>query len=72
VLKIDNSWRFTPLNSDETEVHWILDMDIGGYAPYFMLNKWFAWEMVNFAPGLQEIVQRPKYKNAKVEWLQEL
>jgi hypothetical protein len=70
VLKMDNSWRLTPLGKDEIEVHWIIDMNIGGWAPYFMVNKWFPWEMMNFGPSLQEIVERKAYADAKVDWIQ--
>jgi hypothetical protein len=70
VLKMDNSWRLTPLGKDEIEVHWIIDMNIGGWAPYFMVNKWFPWEMMNFGPSIQEIVERKAYADAKVDWIQ--
>lgn len=70
VLKMDNSWRLTPLGKDQTEVHWIIDMNIGGWAPYFMVNKWFPWEMMNFGPSIQEILERKRYADAKLDWIQ--
>ena len=71
VLKMDNSWRLTPLKNGEIEVHWTIDMNIGGYAPYFIVNKWFPWEMMNFGPSVQETVERKKYVNAKLDWIQD-
>jgi hypothetical protein len=72
VLKMDNSWRLTPINADEVEIHWVIDMNIGGTAPYFMVNKWFPWEMLNFGPSFQEIVNRKKYVGIKLDWIQDL
>jgi hypothetical protein len=71
VLKMDNSWRLTPIGSDEVEIHWVIDMNIGGWAPYFMVNKWFPWEMLNFGPSFQEIVNRKKYVGIKLGWIQD-
>ncbi len=71
VLKMDNSWRFTPISSNEMEVHWVLDMNIGGWAPYFLVNKWFNWEVPNLGSGIQEAVSRKKYVGAKLDWIQD-
>jgi hypothetical protein len=71
VLKMDNSWRLTPLKNGEIEIHWTIDMNIGGWAPYFIVNKWFPWEMMNFGPSVQETVERKKYVNAKLDWIQD-
>jgi hypothetical protein len=70
VLKMDNSWRLIPRGSDDIEVHWTLDMDIGGWAPYFMVNKWFTWEIPTLASSLQEAVTREKYLGAQLEWIE--
>jgi hypothetical protein len=70
VLKMDNSWRLTPLKGGEVEIHWTIDMDIGGWAPYFIVNKWFPWEQLNFGSSMQEMVERPKYVNTKLDWIQ--
>jgi hypothetical protein len=71
VKRMANSWRLVPLGNGEVEVHWVIDVDVGGWVPYFMLNRHFAYEMFDFGSSLQEIVNRAKYVGAQTGWVQE-
>jgi hypothetical protein len=67
-----NSWRLVPRGNGEVEVRWIVDVDVGGWVPYFVINRHFAWEMVDFGSSFQEIVSRKKYVGARTGWVEEL
>jgi hypothetical protein len=72
VKRMANRWRLVPVGNGEVEVRWIIDIDVGGWVPYFMINRHFAWEMVDFGSSLQEIVKRGKYVGARTGWVEEL
>lgn len=68
---MDNYWKLTPLKNGQVEVEWYADMAMGGSVPYFMQNKVMPEGMLNFALRVQGFVQRPKYKDAKYDWVKE-
>jgi START domain len=68
---MSNRWTLTPEKGDAVEVEWFIDMDLGGNVPYFLQNKVMPQGMLNFAPKVQEYMDRPKYKDAKYAWLLE-
>jgi hypothetical protein len=72
VSRMANRWRLIPLSNGEVEVRWVIDVDVGGWVPYFSINRHFAWEMVDFGSSLQEIVNRAKYVGARTGWVEEL
>jgi hypothetical protein len=72
VRRMANSWRLVPLKNGEVEIHWVMDVDFGGWIPYFMMNKRLAWEMFDFGSSLQEIVSRKRYIGAQTGWVKEL
>jgi hypothetical protein len=67
-----NSWRLTPLQDGQIDVEWFVDMDMGGVLPYFMQNSYQPEGMYNFARKVQGFLDRPKYKNARYDWIEEL
>ena len=71
VPRMDNTWRLTPLKNGEVEIDWVIDMDVGGLMPYFMINQAHPEIMVDFGSSLQAIFNRPKYANAKLDWIVE-
>lgn len=71
VPRMDNNWRFTPLKNHDVEIDWVIDMDVGGLMPYFMINQAHPEIMVDFGSSLQAIFRRPKYVNAKLDWITE-
>jgi hypothetical protein len=66
-----NSWRLTPLNDGATEIEWFVDMDMGGFIPYFVQNVYQPSGMYNFAPKVQRYLDQEKYKDARYDWIQE-
>jgi hypothetical protein len=68
---MDNTWRLIPMKDGEVEIQWVIDMAIGGFMPYFVINQANPEIMTDFATKLQGYVDRPKYANAKFDWLQE-
>ena len=49
----------------------MIEIDVGGWVPYFLASRHFAWEMVDFGSSLQEIVNRKKYVGARTGWVEE-
>jgi hypothetical protein len=72
VKRMANSWRLIPLPDGEVEVRWVIDVDVGGWVPYFVMDRHFVWEMFDFGSSLQEIVNRAKYLGARTGWVEEL
>jgi hypothetical protein len=66
-----NSWRLTPLKNGETEIEWFVDMDLGGFLPYFVQNAEQPDGMFYFASKVQSYLDQEKYKNARVDWVEE-
>ena len=72
VKRMANSWRLIPLSDGEVEVRWVIDVDVGGWVPYFVMDRHFVWEMFDFGSSLQEIVSRSRYIGARTGWVEEL
>lgn len=71
VPTMNNSWQITPLKNGEVEIRWVIDMDIGGAMPYFVINQAHPEIMTDFASKLQGYFDRPKYAHMKYDWLAE-
>lgn len=71
VPMMNNDWQITPLPNGEVEIRWVIDMDIGGVMPYFMINEIHPKIMTSFGSKLQGYFNRPKYANMKYDWLVE-
>ena len=73
VPRMDNSWLLMPKPDGKVEIKWFIDMDVGGFMPYFMINQAHPEIMVDFASKMQGYVDRPKYTKAKqAAWISEL
>jgi hypothetical protein len=68
---MDNSWQLIPLKNGEVEIRWLINMDVGGFVPYFVMNQAQPDLMYDFASHLQEYFNRDKYANSKFDWLVE-
>ena len=68
VTHMHNIWRFTPLENGEFEVEYILDFDAGGSMPYFLANL-APDEVYTFFLNLQEILNKEKFQNAKLDYV---
>jgi hypothetical protein len=71
VADMMNLWTVTPLPGGEAQVEWLVDMDMGGYIPYFMQNEVQVRGILYFATRVQRFLDQKKYENAKYEWVDE-
>lgn len=72
VPRMDNSWYIMPKgNNNDVEITWIIDMEVGGFMPYFMVNISQPRVMTEFATHMRDYVKRPKYQ-VKLDWVKEL
>jgi hypothetical protein len=65
-------WRFTPLGNGEVDVEMVRDIDTGGYAPAYMVNDWMISGGYWLMETLQEALDKEKYLNANVSFIEEL
>jgi hypothetical protein len=72
VENMDNSWRFIPVGNGEVEMEWKVNMDQGGFVPYFLINAVFPEFMYEVPPMMQEIMNREQYQNVKFDFIQDL
>lgn len=71
VLHMKNTWRFTPLDNGMAEVEFVFDEDEGGNFPYFLANL-FAPILASAAiTELPELLQKEKFLNAKLDYVEE-
>lgn len=68
---MNNDWQITPLKNGEVEIRWLIDMDVGGFMPYFLVNQIHPGFMTGFGSKMEGYFNRPKYANAKYDWLVE-
>ena len=71
IPRMDNYWRLTPIGTGRTEIEWVIDMDVGGFLPYFVINASHPELMYDFASRLQGFFDQKKYDNAHYDWIVE-
>lgn len=71
VPRINNYWRIIPVGNGEIEIHWIIDMDVGGNIPYLVMNGSHPDFIYTFSARLQSYFDREKYANANYAWITE-
>lgn len=71
VEHMNNSWRYTPLKNGELEVEYVIDVDEGGYFPYFLANLGTPMFIAGIVPKMQFVFdrEREKFPNPKFELL---
>lgn len=72
VTHMHNIWKFIPQENGNVQVEFIMDHDPGGFVPYFLVNMGMSEEIHSNIPDLQEVLDKEKYKNAKVDYVQEV
>lgn len=72
VTNMKNTWRLTPLPNGEVEVEYATNMNEGGFMPDPVLNALRPKYMYYTLARLQKYLDRPKYQNAKYEFVKEL
>lgn len=71
VPRMDNNWTLRRVGDGETEIEWIIDMDVGGFMPYFVINQSHPLLMYDFASRLQGFFDQKKYDDAHYDWIDE-
>lgn len=66
---MDNAWRMTPVGNGEIEIEWLVDMDLGGFVPYFIVNQIHPAFIFDFAASLQRRLDDERYRDAKIDWI---
>lgn len=68
VPKVEGHWLLTPISPTETEVVLEMMSDAGGSIPAFVANAQVTVGPHKTLVNLRKIVQRPRYKNATVNY----
>lgn len=77
VPRMNNSWKFTPRGDTEVEVEYIVDMNEGGFLPYFFRNYMHEQTAYIALKEIREFVASDKYRKkyadgaVKLEYIQE-
>jgi hypothetical protein len=71
VTDMNNRLRFTPLGNGQVEFEYTMNMDEGGYLPDLLLNIKRPDRVYEVLSGLQKLLDREKFKNAKLHYIQE-
>jgi hypothetical protein len=67
VPRMNNSWRFTPLDNGEIEVEYIVDMHEGGFIPYFVGSRIHEQTAYIALREIREFVKSEKYKKKYID-----
>ena len=67
VPRMNNSWRFKPLNDGEIEVEYIVDMHEGGFIPYFIGSRIHEQTAYIALREIGKFVESDKYKKKYVD-----
>lgn len=71
--QVHNVWTFTPQAGGKVKVEFVQDLDMGGMFPDFLLNLGGADEMVKMlAHDNPAMLDKPQYKSAKLDFIEEL
>jgi START domain len=71
VTDMSNTLRFTPLGNGQVEFEYVMNMDEGGYLPALLLNRRRPERVYGVLHGLQKLLDREKFRNAKLDFIQE-
>jgi hypothetical protein len=71
VTEMNNTLRFTPIGDGQIEIDYFMSMHEGGYLPDLMLNWQRPRLVYGVLRGMQRMLDRPKYRTAKLEYLAE-
>lgn len=71
VTHLHNNWKLTPLANNELDIEFTQDTDIGGMN-YVLVNVALKAGMFKVLDEMQEMMNKDHYKNAKVDYIQEL
>lgn len=72
VPRMNNSWRFKPIDEDTVSLEYIYDNPPGGMAPYFLINAGLSSTLYQTIGELQVVLNTEKYKSATVDYVKEV
>jgi len=62
VEHMNNSWRYTPLKNGELEIEYVVDIDNGGFFPYFLANLGTPEFIASIVPKMQGVFDKEREK----------
>jgi len=71
VTHLHNNWKLTPLPNNELDIEFTQDTDLGGMQ-YVLANVALKEGMYKVLNDMQDFMNKPRYKNAKVDYIEEL
>lgn len=71
VTRMNNTWRFRPIGNGEVEVEVLMNMDEGGFLPDVLSNLARRKVLLGALPGIAKLVAKPKYQEAKFDFIKE-
>ena len=71
VTHLHNNWKLTPLATKELDIEFTQDTDLGGMH-YVLANIALKEGMYKVMREMQDFMNKPRYRNARVDSIQEL
>lgn len=71
VTHLHNNWKLTPLKNNEIDIEFTQDTDLGGL-PYVLANIALKEGMYKVMHEMQDLMNKDRYRNARVDYIQEL
>lgn len=71
ITRMNNTWRFRPVGNGEVEAEVLLNMDDGGFVPDFLSSLGRRRILLLALPFTAKSVNKPKYQQAKFDFIQE-
>lgn len=72
VTVFDSKWIFTPLPDGKVNIEYTVKTDPGGNIPIFLTNMFIDKGPVATMKKMRDILQLPKYRDANVDFIEEL
>jgi len=72
IIVFDSKWIFTPLPDAKVDIEYTVKTDPEGNIPIFLTNMFIDRGPVATMKKMREILQLPKYRDANVEFIEEL
>lgn len=71
ITRMNNIWRFRPLGNGVVEAECLLNVDEGGFMPAILVNRVRRKVLLYAMPGIGKLMNKPKYQDAKFDWVKE-
>jgi hypothetical protein len=71
VTDMNNTWRFTPLENGLVEVEFIYNLDMGGFIPILLMNRYRPKRVADALSGMQDLLNKKNYQDARLDFIKE-